>query len=117
MSRCGPPGQTATERHQSNTGTDQTPPSIGSARLDDEAEAWIDDQWQQMKDAGHPVGKRYLRQKLLADWTRTLAAEAVAAGEIEDPTHVLTCLRRSGSRPVDMATGERATKHLMGAMR
>ena len=31
--------------------------------------------------------------------------------------YVLTYLRRSGSRPVDLATGERATKHLMGAMR
>jgi len=115
VSRCGPRGHDATERHSTNTGTDQTPPSIAEARLDDEAEAWIDQQWQQMKDAGHPVSKRYLRQKLIAEWKRELAAEAVERGEVENPMHVLTYLTRSGSRPVDLAVGERVARRLVGA--
>lgn len=114
MSRCGPTGHTADERNSTDTGTDQTPPSIGSPCLGAEAEAWIDQRWQEMKDAGHPVSKRYLRQNLLADWKRTLMAEAIARGDVENPAHVLTHLTRSGSRPVDLATGERATNELMG---
>lgn len=94
MSRCGPRAQTT----DTNTGTDQTPPSMAPARLDDEAEAWIDDQWQQMKDAGHPVSKRYLRQKLVAEWARELADES--------PSPVLTYLTRHGSVPVDTRVGE-----------
>lgn len=100
--RAGPAGRTAAERNQSNTGTDQTPLSMGHSRPDaddylgDEAEAWIEQRWQEMRDAGHPVSKRSIRNRLLAEWRRELAAE--------DATPVLTFIRKGEvyrSVPVD----------------
>lgn len=64
--------------------------------LGDEAEAWIAQRWQEMRDAGCPVSKRSIRNRLLAEWRRELAAEDAAA--------VLTFIRDgevSRSVPVD----------------
>ena len=75
---------------------DQTPPSIDLLCPDDEAE--IERQWRQAMDEGHPVSRRYLRNKLRAEFGR--AADRWEGGA------VLTYLRRHGSVPVDRAVGE-----------
>lgn len=100
--RAGPAGRTAAERNSTNTGTDQTPLSMGSARPDaddylgDEAEAWIEQRWQEMRAAGSPVSRRSIRNRLLAEWRREL--------DTEDGAAVLTFVRKgevSRSVPVD----------------
>lgn len=104
--RAGPAGRTAAERNSSHTGTEQAPLSMGQSRPDaddlgDEAESWIAQRWQEMREAGHPVSKRSIRNRLLAEWRRELAAGDAAA--------VLTFIRGgevSRSVPVDpMAEG------------
>lgn len=97
--RAGPAGRTAAERNSSHTGTEQTPLSMGQPcpdDLGDEAEAWIEQRWQEMRDAGCPVSKRSIRNRLLSEWRRELAAE--------DATPVLTFIRKGEvcrSVPVD----------------
>ena len=88
-------------RTSTNTGTDQTPPSMGRSCPEDEA--YIDQLWQEAKDAGQPVSRRFIRQKLMngqTDW--------------DFGGHVLTYLTRQGSRPVDRAVGERVVRRLAG---
>lgn len=103
MSRCGPAGRTAAER-QPNTGTGQTPPSMGQPCLDAEAEAWIDEQHAAALAAGTPVSRRYLRQRMLQVWRREL--------DPEPSTPTLTYLTRHRSVPVDVAVGERVAARL-----
>lgn len=77
----------------------QTPPSMGGVCPEDEA--YIDRLWQEAKDAGQPVSRRFIRQKLAngqTDW--------------DFGGHVLTYLTRQGSRPVDRAVGERVARRL-----
>lgn len=119
--RAGPPGRTAADRNQTRV-MDQTPLSMGQARpgadeyLGDEAEAWIEQRWQEMRDAGHPVSKRSIRHGLLCEWAREAKAQAIAEGLDEDPAAVLTYRRRNGevsrSVPVDGAVGERVAAGL-----
>lgn len=113
--RAGPAGRTAAERNSSHTGTEQAPLSMGQARPDadeylgDEAETWIEQRWQEMRDAGHPVSKRSIRNRLLTEWRRELDAE--------DATAVLTFIRKgevSRSVPVDGAVGERVARRMAG---
>lgn len=75
---------------------DSTPPSMDLLCPDDEAE--IERQWRQAMDEGHPVSRRYLRNKLRAEFGR--AADHWEGGA------VLTYLTRHGSVPVDRAVGE-----------
>lgn len=112
--RSGPAGRTAAERNQTRV-MDQTPLSMGQARPDadeylgDEAEAWIEQRWQEMRDAGHPVSKRSIRNRLLTEWQREMDAE--------DATAVLTFIRKgevSRSVPVDGAVGERVARQMVG---
>ena len=108
--RAGPTGRTAAERNQTRV-MDQTPLSMGQPcpdDLGDEAEAWIEQRWQEMRDAGHPVSKRSIRNRLLAEWRRELAAEDAAA--------VLTFIRGgeiSRSVPVD-PMAERIARRIAG---
>lgn len=103
-----PPGQTATLDTRVLA---QAPLSIDDTRLDAEAEAWIDERWQELRDAGRPVSKRTIRTRLLAEWAREL--------DPEPETSVLTVMRRggqwSGSVPVDRAVGERVARQMAGA--
>ena len=75
---------------------DQPPPSIDLLCPDDEAE--IERQWREAMDEGHPVSRRYLRNKLRREFGR--AADHWEGGA------VLTYLTRHGSVPVDRAVGE-----------
>lgn len=80
---------------------DQTPPSMDEARLDPEAEAWIDARHAELLAAGTPVSKRFLRRELERKWRRDAAAEDQAA--------VVTVIRDGEvmrSVPVDSAVGE-----------
>ena len=88
----------------SDTGTDQTPLSIDDARLDADAEAWIEQRWQELRAAGCPVSRRTIRSRLLAEWARELDPEPATAA--------LTYMTRHGSRPVDAAVGERVAARL-----
>lgn len=88
----------------SDTGTDQTPLSMGQPCLDPESEAWIEQRWQEMRDSGCPVSRRTIRSRLLAEWARELDPEPATAA--------LTYLTRHGSRLVDAAVGERVAARL-----
>lgn len=104
MSRGGPPGRTAAERHSQHTGTCQNPASMGrgaSVELCPEDEAFVERLWQEAKAAGRPVSRRFIRQRLIAGQT-----------DWDFGGYVLTYLTRHGSRPVDGPVGERVASRL-----
>ena len=75
MSRSGPPGRTATERDTHLTRVqDQNPAEHRTATPIDlllpADEAEIERQWQEARDAGSPVSRRWLRERLRREFAR-----------------------------------------------
>lgn len=85
---------------------DQTPPSMGDARLHAEAETWVAQRHAELLAAGTPASKRYLRAQLVKQWDR------------EELAVRITYLRTNGevarSVPVDSTVGERVSRRLAG---